>query len=539
MNQTTMWATPMPPRNAPSIPQTAPMVGEPQVKADTGKKRKHRRKTDSASEQKKDNRKRTRTQVGFEMEVKLPLGRKTKTTEKEKETKVNKKQNRNRGLIDAGGSVPKLSTPIQSKTFINQYKETVDQGSLASNASCVINCGEMSFVGKENSDYLTEYFNSHVYPTWLSIAQARVNWNVVGTNNPYAFTDANLATAMRTISDALQLYYCVDAIIAFESKGLNRNRAVDKMYSDLITADVLLRMDDLRRQLEGCIISPQIVYMCRWFYQFYKTNELSTTTLLKQSYQVSLINATSDNITPSYNNGLLELLDSTVNSLLQPNIVSINSIMRRCAPEWVIGTLPESDKMAKYDPNFYTFFNNSQIGLSVTLNSNNREVFPYAANQDAYISYVSWLNEDELDGTTYALAGIATEASVPESPKQQLGAFVITPDSFIDSTYSMSGVPFYVTTKWYVGGESDSYQCYPLISAHVGNGDDNNSRLWNGLETLWDLVRNQNGTYNKDTSRVPATGNILQVHTIRNLKQCMQDYVNWVHSLDQLSHTRP
>ena len=81
-------------------------------------------------------------------------------------------------------------------------------------------------------------------------------------------------------------------------------------------------------------------------------------------YQVSESNPQSALIKFSYdrvvvqNSGQLEkLLNTNINALSNPDLLKVNSLMKKAKPEWCI-RLQAYDGVAKYDENFLTFWSN-------------------------------------------------------------------------------------------------------------------------------------------------------------------------------------
>lgn len=510
-----MFTVGMPNRNLPQIPTTSPVVGEPQSTAGS----KVSPNTSIQSKRQKKKRPKTKTSVGFELDFKIPTRTKTKTKEKSMKRTVKPSSHQTVGHKLPGGNPISLNSGVKPKTYIKQYENAIYTSDATQRGHTFtpvkLMAGALTPYPSAET-YTKDLFMERVWPQWLATAQSNVNYNLSSL-----FTQDNLRSTLNTLTDCLQLYYCIDGVIRYKSSGWDSNLMMDKMYEAVCTPEVLDYQDRLKRRLEGRVVPPNLLHLVRWLYQTYLDNPTQKANVLKVSFRGILTQYAADSTTgePLTTQNLISLYQTLIAEMNTTSFTTCDSVMRRTRENWIVNELPASNEKPVYDRQFMTFWKNSIIvGRD---HNDNTMLYPTSALDTSELYYASYCNEDELDGVVYALSSIADSNGV-----QQLGLF-ISASSYIQF-YDNNN---YFNTNRQIVTEVDTYTVEPAVRLV-------DAECWNAvysvntddmLQTVSDITR---------TYKVPDGMNKLALHSINNIKQAMNDTSDWLNGLDDLREYR-
>lgn len=243
--------------------------------------------------------------------------------------------------IDAGLTVnPRLSNVNGSPLFMaaGYFFKTLDGKILALNSG---------------NSQLRQYIQSVIYPLYEAI--------ISNVNNRYAGTYINVNEFwawFSYVTEALQLYYCIDDVLAYTSNNSrdNINPGMETLRS-LITSNTIIEFNLMKETLENCVVPPMLLQFIRKMCQTHRVSDAPFSSLIKLNIGDMFGNDWDTN-TPD---PPLKLIQDVRLGLNTQSVTKINSFMFRAFPDWRIGNMPASTNQANYDVKFMTFWRNMPL----------------------------------------------------------------------------------------------------------------------------------------------------------------------------------
>jgi hypothetical protein len=297
-----------------------------------------------------------------------------------------------RGKIAGIGGSPSVSgvpqfsidTGIDSGTVVNPL-----QGTTQYYSPLYVQCGCL-FPENNSDSYLADLMGKSLYSYYNNLVLSEVNWGLANQ-----FTEAEFYTYLRKISYALQLYYMIDSILAYTSHSPNTNLAMTNLRMS-ITPDISNGHIKLREILESTAIPPKLLEFIRYMYQNYSFNNVDGSAIIRLSLNDSLC-------TGEYKSSL------GINSQTYLNIVNdviscskTTAVIKKIRPAWV-GIMPPSSYEALYDPQFSTFWHNSNIAYEDFGSKVVKYTISVKSNSD--LIYYG-IFDNRLDGIIYASCSV-------------------------------------------------------------------------------------------------------------------------------------
>jgi hypothetical protein len=397
------------------------------------------------------------------------------------------------GGIDVSG-IPRFSinTGIPSGTIRNPLQNTTEYYS-----PMFIQCGILLPTIDENGDSLfSKLVNSDLYFKYLIIVQS-----VITNNFSRFFTEINFFNYLSVLSQALQLYYQIDSILAFSSHSDNRNQNLAMVNLRMaIGPEILNGHMKLKEFLESVPIPPNLLEYIRYMYQNFCFKDVQGSSIIRLSYSDSLC-------TDEYA-GKLGIDGYTYNEIVMKmlELSEVASIVAKIRPNW-IGTLPASSYEVFYDPQFSTFWHNSNIAyedfgskaVKYTINANSKSDLLYYG-----------IFDDRLDGAIYASCSVNLFTKNSDKSVQQMGMW--HPFSDFSNRKAISSSLLYFNKLSRISSVLEvTYRNASMVhSAPHAIKTESGNFVW--------VVNSSNY----------AGSAIPQVHTLENTTQAVVQTVNWL-----------
>jgi len=261
--------------------------------------------------------------------------------------------------------------------------------------------------------FLTSTTNNADYYQVLEALYHKFDSDIGNTLNSYTSPNwslNNFIIAMTDTCRALEIYYTLDAILAYDPNSmgeLNNNRCLLGYKYLFGTQTILSYKAQLRSYLKGMWFPPNFAQLIRWFYQNYKVNNLEQATCFR--YVPSNLFFVSD----TSSNTLLNTfnIDSTINNLKPGGIAAkISTIMNRVYRVGRIGTLPVSCSDITFDPVMTEIFLNDVVVFKDITNSNTKSCYPisYKSSANDIPYYMDQDPSQTSAGLGYALQSLGT-----------------------------------------------------------------------------------------------------------------------------------
>jgi len=300
---------------------------------------------------------------------------------------------RPRRNLGPGGSPNSLGIPsfsinsgIDSGVVVNPLQQTTDFYS-----PLYIQCGRLFSDGtsQKESD-LSSLMNNQLFYQYQIIVTSEINYSLAKELTQEKFYDY-----VRKISYALQLYYMIDSILAYTTHSPNHNMAMTTVRAS-ISSDVSNGHIKLKELLESTPIPPRLLEYIRYMYQNYSFYSVSGSSIIRLSLDDSLC-------TGEYEGGLginNDTYFNVINSLISCS--NISAILRRIRPNWQV-KMPPSSYEALFDPQFSTFWHNSNIAYQDFGSKISKYTISVKGNTE---SIYYGIFDDRLDGVIYASCSI-------------------------------------------------------------------------------------------------------------------------------------
>lgn len=410
--------------------------------------------------------------------------------------KPNRRPRRPPGI---GGSpnvigVPQLSlnTGIESGTINNPLQRTTSEYT-----PLFVQCGQLLPSGTEQTGSAYQsLLNNELFYKYLSVISDTVNYSLIK-----AFTAKQFYDYIDTISIALQIYYMVDSILAFTSHTPNHNIGMTRLRMG-ITPEMSSGHIKLRELLQSTPIPPNMLTYIRHMYQNYSFSDVFGAPIIRLSFGNALCTKEF-----SGNIGLSDdVYRSIINKIIDCSVTS--STIAKIRPNWKVA-LPPSSYEALYDPQFSTFWHNSDI----TYREQTTKIVKHtiSADNDSDMLYYGIFGNN-LDGIIYASCSVS-KSTDQGSTVVQKGLW--SPFTLYDGVAEQDTSLLYVSKDDYISPVHDAqYRFSSMVysAPHIETGLENT--------LVWKTCRN---SY--------AGACIPQLHTLNNVEQAVARSVNWLFAM--------
>jgi len=219
--------------------------------------------------------------------------------------------------------------------------------------------------------------------------------------NTTQFSLTNFIKWINAITNALQLYYNVEHILAFNSTYTNENIGLTYVQNSYFNSTIRRKHKDLRDVLTRFAIPARIEAVINYMYQNFSMSLDPQAPIIRLNYNGVL----HPYATTTPGNEIFfdlgsTLYDSMINELNDPDVRMVNSMISQTTKfgSDTGRTLSPVSRSAVTDLGFSTFWHNMPI---VTFNG----VYPNVATDTAEVYYATF--DQNLDGLIYAMSGIA------------------------------------------------------------------------------------------------------------------------------------
>lgn len=291
------------------------------------------------------------------------------------------------GVYDKTG-IPRFSinTGIPSGTLINPLqKSTIHYSPL------YVQCGRLfDNVVEQNDSLFSGLINSELYFKYKILVQS----TITNSFSRY-FTEECFYSYVSVLSKALQLYYMVDSILAYTSNNVNSNLAMFRLRMAM-TSEILSEHVKLKEFLGTIPIPPNLLEYIRYLYQNFSFNDVEGSSIIRLSLEDSLC-------TSEYGDQLgldLQYYNEVMAELL--TLSETFSVLRKVRENWV-KELPPSSFEAFYDPQFSTFWHNSNICYEDY--GSKKVKYTINATDNTSLLYYG-IFDNRLDGIIYASSSV-------------------------------------------------------------------------------------------------------------------------------------
>lgn len=255
--------------------------------------------------------------------------------------------------------------------------------------------------------YYKREMQRHIFDAYLNEVRKSGNRNA-----DRFFEEENFYKYMDSVIQALQIYYCIDSIYAYDKDRTTFNAGLDNIRKR-ITPEVLTAFTDLRRALERQVMKPEMVNFIRFMYQNFTAWEGENTPIIRLSYNDLLADdieypATDPTITDHLKaeNMIYFIIDQ-----MQVDSKNVANYIREALPSYSLeGKLPPSSAKAQYDVNFLTFWHNMSVAYPQAKTDSGFEKIHIndEVNNENTVKYYGLINDD-VDGLFHALTSSYVE----------------------------------------------------------------------------------------------------------------------------------
>jgi hypothetical protein len=289
---------------------------------------------------------------------------------------------------ERGVSSISFSSGINPGFVINGYESSAFDFS-----TCFIQCGGF-FDTIHESMYKTQ-LDEILFVDYLFEVQKRVKYNI-----NKKFTEENFYKYFTHVSNALQLYYMTDSIIAHTQSRNIRHKNRGLMYlRSTFDAEILSSQQQLGEILKTVPIPPNLLNFIRYMYQNFTFSELPGHPIYRLGFRQTLHSTCKfGSISSQYYRVIIdELISDTV------TIGILNSAFQ---DEFKFSTLPPSNDIPMYDKNFMSFWHNNDITYLSNKDKNMTHT-RFVKDEDQDYKYLVF--DDDMDGIFYASSTIFNE----------------------------------------------------------------------------------------------------------------------------------
>lgn len=220
------------------------------------------------------------------------------------------------------------------------------------------------------------------YPILTSI-QKRVNYR-----SDQDFSEQKMLRYFESLCSALQLFYCVDSVVAYSTDVNNLNPGMANLRSK-ISADILSQHENLRRMLLSCPIPRNLISFIAYAYQTFKFSENSDSPLYKLEFRSIFHDSSLYNLTPQYYDVVIGELMNDTRTIALLNATFKNMRMNELIP---------SCKDPIYDENFMSMWYNSNTSYI----KNGKIKYRREVNNQSQTRYYGHFCENDVDGIFFS-----------------------------------------------------------------------------------------------------------------------------------------
>lgn len=263
--------------------------------------------------------------------------------------------------------------------------------------------------------------NVKFYDTFLNLYFSRMTADVLRYtkgNPPSFWTQTNFRTAIQSAVQALEYYYTLDSILAFQNRSVGQlggSRSLD-IYSNIFNqAGILNARDNLRRYLISVWCPPELAQFIRGFFQYYRlSSRAGQCTIIRYvPHQDFIVNLATPSVVATNVNTTVAIL---YNNLQSSNTVSCLGLVSNIHQSGIINGVPKSADDAHFSENMLELFINEPTIFNDVNNTNAISSVPisyYDTVND--VPYFALQNPDKLNGTNFALQTLPTTATTINS----------------------------------------------------------------------------------------------------------------------------
>lgn len=303
---------------------------------------------------------------------------------------LSSEQNKTRGYqVNSGTGCLLFSSGISSGLTVNT--RIVDNNY----SPLYLSSGYLFKVTDVNIDKITEYSNqlaNIIYPLVESVISNRIQ--------RYAGRYVNVddySKYISAIAEALQVYYCIDNVLAYGSNTSrdNINVGMEHIRSRL-TSEALVEFNLLRELICTCVCPPNLLNYIKYMCQSFRTSDAPHASIIKLN-----IGGMFDEQWIQGSTKITQMIRDCRSNLVSSN--KMVSYLYQAFPNWLIANPPESANVACYDKNFLTFWHNQNCCYLSTTTSNkgNFEYSIQVTNVDAYTDYQILQQDTDVDGVIF------------------------------------------------------------------------------------------------------------------------------------------
>lgn len=395
-----------------------------------------------------------------------------------------------------------FETGIRAGTVVNTHDvgDTAKFSPASMMSGCLLAC-------KDQGTLVDNQLNSSLYHQYLRACQILVSYRVSDR-----FDAARFFAYFNAVTRALQVYYQVDAILAYtDNNGSNLNEGIYDLRKKL-SAENLSKHRELEIALGGLVCPPRLLNFIRYMYQNFVFSQEDNAPIFRLGYLGSFRENSEFDLS-YYQDQVIEGLRNTL------ILGDIPSILAVAFPAWTMGILPPSSKDPIYDLGFQTFWHNSEVSFCFTRNdvgvSYTKDVFQESTQ------YTYYMFANEIDGIYYAMSSTHLDNDViqtgfwePITNKDDLSVVADTEDD----------------NKWY-----SSLICYTgnNTGLNLGYWSAPQSRSISGLAGVHDSVYvMSSGALTNQYNGDPRTFR-LQYNSLINMGEVVANCMDYLYSVQQ------
>jgi hypothetical protein len=280
-----------------------------------------------------------------------------------------------------------LSTGVRSGLIVNPGEPTNDDDY----SELYVMCGNL-FKQDTIATSFREYIETVIFPE----VQMAVQFNL---NYAYELKIEDFNSWFYSLTKALEVYYTLDSVIAFNDNRLNTNQGC-KFMRRKITSQVRLQYNLLRDVLGKQPIPPRVLESVRYLYQHFKFSELPGAPIYRLSPGCMFHSGAQTGNDPYINSLSQDMVKDITKNLTDKSAIS-NKIYQ-AMDRWHVpnSCMPPSCNEAYYDAGFRTFWFNSSLTHKDSRES--ATIFTRSGTKDTQFRY--WLYTNNYDGFFFALS---------------------------------------------------------------------------------------------------------------------------------------
>lgn len=276
----------------------------------------------------------------------------------------------------------RFNSGIKSGTLVNDREEP-----SSSSYSTLFTLGGTFFESLDSNSYYSNLLED-IYYRYLRKVQASVNVNAAKT-----FTKSKFSEYIYSLSNALQLYYMVESILAYSQNPSNKNEGM-LFLRNKFDSNLMSQHERLRRFLITCPIPKKLMEFICYMYSNFSFSNYDNSVIFRLEFRDTL-----------HTTGLVlsELYyDVIISSIFDCN--EVTSLLLKSIPSLGIIDLDFVSNEVIYDENFLTFWHNSDHTMQSYSNKNNDGYIVHSRvveNYDEEFPYYQFTDID-IDGIFYA-----------------------------------------------------------------------------------------------------------------------------------------